>query len=125
MSASSGSVRTVRAASGDTMEADEMRDATISVMIAAAQADETLTSDDVRNLKLYLTGRTGEAWRGNETMDQVVPCKAAAEILHVSPRTLQLYARRGFIHPVRLGAAGARAIGYTRSSLQEAMAKRS
>lgn len=101
-----------------------MRDATITVILAAARADETATTDEVDRLKVYLTRRTGEAWRGNETMDQVVPCKAAAEILHVSPRTLQLYARRGFIHPVRLGAAGARAMGYTRSSLQAAMAKR-
>lgn len=56
--------------------------------------------------------------------DQVVSCKDAAKMLSVSSRTMQLYARRGFVHRVCLGAKGERAMGYTLSSIKAAMAKK-
>ena len=101
-----------------------MTDSTIAAIVGVARADATATRLEVDALRNFLRGAIGEAWTKQEPLDRVIPPKAAAEILGVSRRSLQMYARRGIIHPVRLGAQGARAVGYSESSLRAALERR-
>ena len=56
--------------------------------------------------------------------DRPVSRSEAARLLGVCRQTVCLYARRGIIRPVRFGAAGARASGYSLRSIREAIARR-
>ena len=56
--------------------------------------------------------------------DRPVSRSEAARLLGVCPQTVCLYARRGIVRPIRLGAVGARASGYSLRSIREAIAKR-
>ena len=101
-----------------------MLKATKDAAVALFRVDPTITPAQMQGAIDALEGNTGAAWGAASPMDRVIPCKAAAELLGVSTRTLNGYARRGIIRPVRLGVAGTRAVGYSESSLREAMAGR-
>lgn len=101
-----------------------MTPAMVDALVAMAKADATTTRTEIDALRNFLRGASGEAWARSEPLDRVISPKAAAEILGVSRRSLQMYARRGIIRPVRLGAQGARAVGYSESSLRAALERR-
>ena len=98
-----------------------MRQATIDALIGVARADATMTADEVAGLRSYLCGETSVGLASPTPLGRVVTHRAAAELLAVSTRTLQLYARRGWLRPVFLGARGKRSIGYTESSIRAAL----
>lgn len=56
--------------------------------------------------------------------DRPISRKEAARLLGVCPQTVCLYARRGILRPIRFGATGARASGYSLRSVREAIANR-
>ena len=56
--------------------------------------------------------------------DRAISRIEAAKLLGVHPNTVGLYARRGIIRPIRLGAKRLRSIGYSLQSIREAIARR-
>ena len=54
--------------------------------------------------------------------DRAISRAEAAQILGVSPTMISEYARRGLIRPIKLGAVGARALGYSRQSVMALLA---
>ena len=98
-----------------------MRPATIEAIVGVIKTDATVDADEIDAIRLHLEGKTVETLARREPLGRVIPHKTAAELLSVSPRTLQLYARRGILKPVCLGKAGARSIGYTEQSVRDAL----
>ena len=100
---------------------DRITSGTLAVISAALRADPIVTPDHARAVMALASGEAESV--GAET-DKVLTRSVVAELLGVSPRCVTEYARRGIIRPIRLGAAGARAVGYSAASVRAALAKR-
>ena len=95
-----------------------MLDATKNAVKAICAADPTLSAAMVDAALSALQGKDITVYVDNAPMDRAIPRKVAAQILGVTPRCVSLYAKRGFIRPIRLGAAGSRSIGYSEASIR-------
>ena len=99
-----------------------MLDATRNAVKAICAADPTLSAAMVDAALVTLQGKDVTVYVDPAPMDRVIPRKVAAQILGVTPRCISLYARRGLVRPIRLGAAGSRSIGYSEESIRKVLA---
>ena len=102
-----------------------MLDATKNAVKAICAADPTLSAAMVDAAITALQGNDTKVYVDTSPMDRAIPRKVAAQILGVTPRCISLYARRGLIRPIRMGAAGSRAIGYSEQSIRAVLGGKS
>jgi len=95
-----------------------MLDATKNAIKAICAADPTLSAGMVDAAITALQGKDVTVYVDPAPMDRAIPRKVAAQILGVTPRCVSLYARRGLIRPIRMGAAGSRSVGYSEQSIR-------
>ena len=98
-----------------------MLDKTLGVVETVCAMDPSIDRARLRNALRVLAGELGVSGV-TEVDDKAVSRKEAAQMLGVCPQTISLYVRRGIIRPIRLGAMGARASGYSVKSIKEALA---
>ena len=95
-----------------------MLDSTKTAIRAIAQADPSVTKEQLDAALDALAGNTAAGLVVAMPTDRVVNRKQAAEILGVKPHTVSDYCRRGWIRPIRLGAKGKIAAGYSLESIR-------
>ena len=99
-----------------------MLDTTIRAVETVCAMDPSIDRARLRDALRVMAGDLGVVGV-DEVDDKAVSRKEAARMLGVCPQTVSLYVQRGFIRPIRLGAARARATGYSVKSIKEALAK--
>ncbi len=97
---------------------------TISRIRSVLAEDPSVRRAQVRAVVEVLTGDTAKPFRDPRPLDGVITRQTVADLLGVSPRTVANYVARGILEPVRLGAKGARALGYSESSVRAALQRR-
>lgn len=96
-----------------------MLDSTKTAIRAIAQADPSVTKAQIDAALDALAGSTAAGLVAPVPIDRVVNRRQAAEILGVKAHTVSDYCRRGWIRPIRLGAKGKLAVGYSLQSIRE------
>ncbi len=98
-----------------------MLDSTKTAIRAIAQADPSVTKEQLDAALDALAGNTAAGLVAPVPIDRVVNRKQAAEILNIKPHTVSDYCKRGWIRPIRLGAKGKLAVGYSLESIRTLM----
>ena len=96
-----------------------MLESTKTAIRAIAQADPSVTKEQLDAALDALAGNTAAGLVAPIPTDRVVTRRQAAEILGVKPHTVSDYCRRGWIRPIRLGAKGKLAVGYSLQSIRK------
>ena len=99
-----------------------MLDTIVKAVESVCAADPSIDRARLRDALRVLAGEVDVVGVA-DVDDKVVSRKEAARMLGVCPQTVSLYVKRGLIRPLRLGAAGARATGYSVRSIKETLAK--
>ena len=100
-----------------------MLDTTARAIESVCMMDPSIDRARLRDGLRVIAGEIAAAVAA-DAEDRLVSRKEAARILGVSLATISAYASQGIIRPVRLGAIGARASGYSLKSIRAAMATR-
>ena len=95
-----------------------MLDSTKTAVRAVCMADPSITGPQIDAALDALDGQTAAGLAVALPTDRVVNRKQAAELLGVRPHTVSDYCRRGWIRPIRLGAKGKLAVGYSLESIR-------
>lgn len=98
-----------------------MLDSTRTAVKAVCMADPSITGPQIDAALDALAGNTAAGIAVPLPTDRVVNRKQAAEILNIKPHTVSDYCRRGWIRPIRLGAKGKLAVGYSLESIRALM----
>ena len=98
-----------------------MRAATRAAICALLITDPSITAERRNMIELALDGRDGGGESAPELNDRVLKRSEVAKMLNVTCRTVTHYAKRGLIRPLRFGADGARAVGYSERSVRALM----
>lgn len=91
-----------------------MQDITRKMIRSAIGADGTITKSQEAVVLAVLEGRKPTA----EPVPKVVSQDEAADLFGVSKKQLRVWARQGYLVPVRLGEKQTKAIGYTEASVR-------
>lgn len=92
-------------------------------MIALLMKDDPTITDDVRTEVLHLIdGKATPGLTDTSPIDRTLTRDEVASIMGIGKRTVCYYAKRGIIRPLRHGAMGKRAVGYSEQSVRAAMA---
>ena len=94
---------------------------TEKAIAAIAAADPSIDRARLREGLRVIAGEISAAVPGCAD-DRAISRAEAAQILGCSLTMISQYARRGLIRPVRLGATGARAMGYSKQSVMALLA---
>ena len=98
-----------------------MLDSTKTAVRAICSADPSITGPQIDAALDALAGNTAAGIAVPFPTDRVVNRRQAAEILGVKAHTVSDYCRRGWIRPIRLGAKGKLAVGYSLESIRALM----
>ncbi len=98
-----------------------MLESTKTAIRAIAQADPSITGPQIDAALDALAGHTAAGLAVAVPTDRVVNRRQAAEILNIKPHTVSDYCKRGWIRPIRLGAKGKLAVGYSLESIRALM----
>lgn len=95
-----------------------MLTSTRKVFEAAASADPSITSKQIKAALAVLADADPAQYR--EPIDRLLSRKEAAAILSLSPKSIDVYCRRGVLQRVKLGTSS-RASGILESSVRAVM----
>lgn len=95
-----------------------MLDSTKTAVRAICSTDPSVTKAQIDAALDALAGNTAAGISVATLTDRVVNRRQAAEILGVRLHTVSDYCRRGWIRPIRLGAKGKLAVGYSLESIR-------
>lgn len=95
---------------------------TRDIIGAAMKADPTVTQEVREEVLHLLDGKANAGLIDHRPMDRALTRDEVCKLMGVRPRTVTYYARRGLIRPLRYGAKGVRAMGYSEQSVRAAMA---
>ena len=98
-----------------------MLNSTRAAVKAVCMADPSITGPQIDAALDALDGRTAAGIAVPLPVDRAISRRQAAEILGVRPHTISDYCRRGLIRPIRLGAQGKIACGYSLESIRALM----
>ena len=106
---------------------DETLTLIAGVFKTAAAIDPAITDRKIKAVIGYLktgtdTPEVVQIIAPDRKLDEVLSRPDAAKMLNVTPRTVTTLAKKGIIKKIGFGVAG-RAVGYTLSSIQAAIAK--
>lgn len=92
-------------------------------MVGLLLKNDPTVGQDVRTEVLrIIDGKATPGLADDRPMDRALTRDDVAKLMGVKPRTVTYYARRGIIRPLRYGAKGVRASGYSEQSVRAAMA---
>lgn len=92
-------------------------------MVGLLLKNDPTVEQDVRTEVLrIIEGKATPGLADTSPMDRALTREDVAKLMGVKPRTVTYYARRGLIRPLRYGAKGVRAMGYSEQSVRAAMA---
>ena len=91
-----------------------MQDITRKMIRSAIGADGTITKSQEAVVLAYLEGRKPAA----DPVPKVISQDEASEVFGVTKKQLRVWAREGYLVPVRLGKKQTKAIGYTEASVR-------
>lgn len=99
-----------------------MLKSTKTALVAMMGVDPSISKPQADAALAILSGESAAGLTNPEPIDRALSREAVAQLLGVSKRTVTQYARCGVIRPLRFGAGGKRAVGYSEMSVRAALA---